>query len=158
MPKIELVTEIDAPIEICFDISRSIDLHKISTLQSKETAVAGITSGLIGLNETVTWRATHFGIRQQLTTKITGFDRPHYFKDEQLKGIFKSFSHEHIFEWHNGRTVMKDVFDFKSPGGIFGRLFNSLVLAKYMRRLLLERNEVIKQFAESGKWKNLPGM
>lgn len=97
MPKIYLTTIIDAPVERCFDLSRSIDLHKISTQNTNEEAVAGVTSGLIGLHETVTWRAKHFWITQQLTTRISEFKSPVYFVDEMQNGVFKSFRHEHLF-------------------------------------------------------------
>ena len=155
MPKIELITEINAPITICFDLSRSIDLHKISTIQTNEIAVAGVTTGLISLNEFVTWEATHFGIKQNLSSIITAFDRPLYFKDEQLKGIFKSFAHEHIFQQAGDKVIMKDIFEFHSPFGIIGKLFNSLILTNYMRKLLIDRNNVIKDFAETDKWKSV---
>lgn len=155
MPKIELTTEINSTIDICFDLSRSIDLHKISTEQTNEQAVAGITSWLINLNEFVTWQATHFGIRQKLTSKITEFNRPKYFKDEQQKGAFKSFYHEHKFEQIGDKVIMTDIFDFQSPFGILGNIFNELILTKYLRKLLIDRNKVIKEFAETDKWKNL---
>lgn len=71
MPCIKIETTIHAPVQRCFDLSRSIDLHQISTIETKERAIAGKTSGLIGLNETVTWQAKHFGITQKLTSKIT---------------------------------------------------------------------------------------
>lgn len=60
MPVIYLEPFIDAPIEKCFDLARSIDLHMESTKHTGETAIAGKTSGIIELNETVTWRAKHF--------------------------------------------------------------------------------------------------
>lgn len=155
MPKIELTTEINSTLEICFDLSRSIDLHKISTAQTKEQAIAGRTKGLINLNETVTWQATHFGIRQKLTSKITAFDRPNYFIDEQTKGIFKSIIHEHKFEKIGDKVSMKDIFEFHSPFGLFGKFFNTLVLTSYLKRLLIVRNQKIKEFAETGKWKEV---
>jgi ligand-binding SRPBCC domain-containing protein len=155
MPKIELITEIFSTIEICFDLSRSIDLHKISTEQTNEEAIAGKTSGLINLNEFVTWQATHFGIRQKLTSKITAFDRPTYFKDEQQKGAFKSFYHEHKFEQFDKKVIMKDIFEFHSPFGIFGKIFNEIVLTNYLQKLLIDRNKVIKEFAETDKWKTV---
>jgi ligand-binding SRPBCC domain-containing protein len=150
MPKIELVTQINAPIEKAFDLARSIDLHMKSTKQTGEKAIAGKTSGLIELGETVTWRAKHFGIWQTLTSKITEFDRPNFFVDEMVKGAFKSFRHEHRFTSVDDRTLMRDVFAFESPTGVLGRFFNWLVLTGYMTRLLEERNRVIKQTAESG--------
>jgi len=153
MPKIELITKINAPIEICFDLARSIDLHRISTAHTSEEAISGITSGLIGLNEYVTWRATHFGVRQTLSSQITGFERPHYFVDEQIQGAFKSIHHLHKFEETNGIVTMTDCFEFGTPYGVFGRLFNTLILTSYLRKLLLKRNEIIKQYAETAQWK-----
>ncbi len=153
MPVIKLKTEINAPIEICFDLSRSIDLHAISTAGTNEEAIAGRTSGLINLNETVTWQATHFGIRQKLTSKITAFERPVYFVDEQVNGIFKSIFHQHHFEQTGDKTIMTDIFEFHAPYGILGKLFNKLVLKTYMKNFLIKRNGIIREFAESGKWK-----
>ncbi|MEL4309106.1 SRPBCC family protein [Joostella sp. CR20] len=155
MPRIELRTEINADKEIVFDLSRSIDLHKISTEHTNETAIAGKTSGLIGLKESVTWRAKHFGIYQKLTSIITEFDRPNYFVDEMVSGAFSEFKHEHHFTELNGGTLMTDYFDYKSPFGILGKLADSLFLKKYMIELLTERNRVVKEFAESDKWKQI---
>lgn len=148
MPRIVLETVIHAPIERVFDLSRSIDLHKISTAHTNEEAIAGTTSGLIGMGESVTWRAKHFGIWQRLTSEITAFEPPHYFTDEMKQGAFKGFRHEHIFEEKGGTTYMKDIFDYQSPYGMFGRMADNLFLEKYMRGLLEERNRIIKEFAE----------
>ena len=59
MPVIELATSIAAPIDRVFDLARSIDLHTNSTSGTGERAVAGVTSGLIGPEQEVTWRARH---------------------------------------------------------------------------------------------------
>ena len=148
MPAIILQTHINAPIQKVFDLARSIDLHMQSTKQTGEKAIAGRITGLIELGETVTWRAKHFGIRQNLTSKITEYKYPDYFVDEMLNGAFKSIRHEHQFSWVDNHTVMKDIFVFESPLGILGRLFNWLVLKRYMTSLLIERNRVIMETAE----------
>lgn len=135
MPVINLTTSIHAPIGICFDLARSIDLHKRSAAGTDEEAIAGATSGLIGGGETVTWRATHFGIRQQLTSVISAFEYPVYFRDEMVNGVFKSIRHHHRFEMRGDTTIMIDHFEFESPGGIVGRLFNALILIRYLTRL-----------------------
>jgi ligand-binding SRPBCC domain-containing protein len=155
MPKIELHTEINSTIDICFDLSRSIDFHLLSVSSTKEKAIAGRTSGLIELNETVTWEATHFGVRQKLTSIISGLEFPIYFKDEQLRGAFKSFSHEHHFKQVGDNVIMTDIFIFESPFGILGQLFNRFVLTNYMRKFLMTRNAIIKEYAESDKWKSV---
>ena len=151
MPVIELETQIDAPIDIVFDLSRSIDLHVESTAQTKEKAVAGRTSGLIDLGEDVTWEATHFGVRQQLTTKITQYDRPRHFRDSMVSGSFRRFDHDHHFVSAGRQTLVIDTFDYTSPLGILGRFADILFLERYMVRLLQIRNDLIKSVAESGK-------
>lgn len=155
MPIIELRTKINANIEIVFDLSRSVDLHKISTERTNETAIAGKTSGLIELDESVTWRAKHFGIYQNLTSKITEFNRPNYFVDEMISGAFSRFKHEHHFEKFNGKTLMTDIFEYKSPLGILGVFADKLFLENYMTDLLNERNRIVKEYAESDKWKKI---
>ena len=155
MPKIVLETKIKAPQQRVFDLSRSIDLHKISTSQTNEEAIAGVTSGLIGLNESVTWRAKHFGIYQKLTSKITEFNFPDYFCDEMMQGAFKNFKHEHHFKSENNFTLMTDTFNYTSPLGILGTIADKFFLKKYMSNLLKERNKVVKNFAESNKWKSV---
>ncbi|WHY64463.1 SRPBCC family protein [Neobacillus sp. SuZ13] len=148
MPIIKLSMFIKAPIQVCFDLSRSIDIHMESTAYTNERAVKGRTSGLIELGETVTWEATHFGIRQQLTSIITEFDPPNSFVDEMVSGVFKRFRHEHTFELVDDGTLMKDKFDYTSPFGPLGRLADVMFLRSYMERLLLRRNEYIKSNAE----------
>lgn len=155
MPTIRLITEINAPIEICFDLSRSIDLHKYSMEHTKEEAIAGRKTGLIEDGEFVTWQAKHFGITQYLTSKISNFNRPYIFRDEQTKGIFDYFRHDHIFESKEDKTIMTDVFEYLAPFGFLGRIADRWFLEKYMTNLLLQRNKVIKEFAESDKWKEL---
>ncbi|MGJ8593579.1 MAG: SRPBCC family protein [Aquaticitalea sp.] len=148
MPLIILKTEIKADIQTCFDLSRNIDFHLKSLEHSHEEAVAGKTSGLIGLGESVTWEAKHFGIKQRLTSKITEFNAPHYFVDKMVSGAFKSFKHEHIFETQGNETLMTDKFHFESPYGIFGTLANTLFLTRYVTNLLQTRNAALKAEAE----------
>lgn len=152
MPTILLKTIIQAPITRCFDLSRSIDLHKISTAQSSEEAIAGVTTGLIGLNETVTWEAWHFGMRLKLTSKITEFQSPHYFVDEMVVGPFESMRHVHRFEETIDGTLMIDEFTYVSPYGKLGKLVDCVFLRNYMRNFLMNRNDFIKAVAESDRW------
>ena len=150
MTRIELATRILAPREVCFDLARDLDLHLRSMSHSGEQAVSGRTTGLIGLGEDVTWRARHFGVLHHHTSRITAFDRPSYFRDSMVAGRFKSFEHDHMFDDVDGATRMRDILVFESPLGILGRCVDRLVLAKYLTRLLEERNRVIRAEAERG--------
>jgi ligand-binding SRPBCC domain-containing protein len=78
---------------------------------------------------------------------------PADFTDEMIAGDFKSFKHHHHFKPIQNGTIMIDVLFFESPYGIIGRWFNKIYLTKYLQRFLTRRNNVIKQYAESEKWK-----
>jgi ligand-binding SRPBCC domain-containing protein len=148
MPIIQLETFIKASPEVCFDLSRSIELHLRSTHETGETVVAGVKSGLMGLNDEVTWRARHLGFTQDLTSRITEYQFPIFFVSEMQKGIFKKLHHQHRFFPENGGTRMVDIFDFEAPFGILGRLACIFFLTSYMKRFLLIRNETIRKTAE----------
>jgi ligand-binding SRPBCC domain-containing protein len=149
MPLVEVVIQIRAPIAVCFDCARDIDLHTRSTTGTSEKAIAGATTGLIGLGEQVTWEATHFFIRQRLTSRITEFERPFRFRDSQVSGPFKRFDHDHIFRSMGDETEMTDLFRYDSPLGVLGRAADVLFLQNYMERFLRVRGQFLKAHAEN---------
>ena len=128
MPTILLSTEINAPIERCFDLARSIDFHQHTAGHTFETAIDGVTSGLIELDQTVTWRAKHFGQWRQLTVHIIEMKAPVHFRDVLLQGDFARLDHSHRFEFFDGKTIMRDIFHYKSPLGILGVIADQLFL------------------------------
>jgi ligand-binding SRPBCC domain-containing protein len=155
MPTIHLTTFVSAPAERVFDLSRSINLHKKSLEHTGEQAIAGTTSGLINLHETVTWKAKHIGKNRTLKVKISAMQPPAFFIDEMVEGDFVSMKHEHHFKQVENGTIMIDLFNFETPYGIMGKVFNRLYLTRYLRRLLEQRNRAIKEYAEGSKWQHL---
>ncbi|MDQ3712271.1 MAG: SRPBCC family protein [Acidobacteriota bacterium] len=153
MAIIKFELTVNAPVKRVFDLARCIDLHEATMSKHKEKAIGGVTKGLIGMGESVTWEATHFGIKQKLTSKITAFERPKHFRDSMVKGAFRRFDHDHFFEQSGEQTLMKDVFGYDSPLGMLGKIADALFLEKYMRKMLAERNRLIKTVAESEDWR-----
>lgn len=151
MSTIHLTTVINSEIHKVFDLARDIDLHQNSTSKTNEKAIAGRISGLIELNETVTWRAKHLGFYQTHQSKIIEMEKPYRFTDVMLKGRFKSFRHQHLFKKEGQKTIMTDILEFESPFGIIGQLFNYFFLKNYMKNFLLERNKMIKNTAENNR-------
>lgn len=149
VPSFVLATQIVASVEQCFALSLSIDAHTGSMARAKELAVAGVTSGEIGLGETVTWSARHFGIRFRMTSKITEFDRPKRFVDEQISGPFKRWWHEHEFVADENGTLMIDRIEFDAPLGFLGSIAETLILGRYMEQLIVQRNAWLKNELES---------
>lgn len=141
--------EIAAPVELVFDLARDIDIHTQTVWpHTREQAAAGVTSGPIGFGETVTFEATHFLVRQRLTSKITEYQAPYLFVDEMQRGAFKSLRHVHEFETAEDLTIMRDRLEFEAPFGLIGKLVERLVLTDYMRKFLEYRNVQLKTIAE----------
>jgi ligand-binding SRPBCC domain-containing protein len=153
MPYIHLTTFIEAPRERVFDLSRSVDLHKSSMKHHEEQVVNGVMTGLMNINDDVTWKAKHLFKERTLKIKITQMQRPEFFCDEQLNGDFLSLKHEHYFKTIENGTIMIDQFRYELKKNFIMKLVNRVYLEKYMRRLLEERNAVIKTAAEGNQWK-----
>jgi ligand-binding SRPBCC domain-containing protein len=149
MSIIRVEIDIKAPATVCFDMARSVDAHIESARTTGERAVAGVTSGMLNLGDEVTWRARHFGVTQDLTSRIVTFDRPRHFRDEMVRGAFSRIVHDHYFEPAPDGTRMVDVFDFTAPLGPLGTLVDRLFLTAYLRRFLEDRAQSLKQLAES---------
>lgn len=148
MTVITIETFILAPIELCFDLARDVEIHTQTTSKTMERAVEGVTAGLMETGDVVTWEAVHFGVKQRLTAKITHMKRPYEFTDVQVKGAFHSFTHLHRFFAKDEGTVMIDRFEYKAPLGVIGLLANRLFLKRYMVRFLTHRAWELKRIAE----------
>lgn len=148
MTTVCVVTQVHAPPERCFDLARSADVHAESTAQTHERIVAGKMSGLLEAGDTITFEARHFGIRQQFTAVITEMDRPTRFHDKMLRGAFRFFEHEHVFEPTNFGTTMTDLIVFAAPGGWAGLIVERSVLKPYLRHFLKARAAYIREIAE----------
>lgn len=158
MPTIHLTTFIAAPAARVFDLSRHVELHQQSMTRFNEEAIAGVRSGLVEKDDSITWKARHLFKTRFLRVRIVEMDRPFFFIDEQTQGDFKMMRHEHHFKPCDNGTIMIDLFRFESPYGMIGTWFNQLYLTHYMKKMLEQRNALIREFAEGEKWKTLlPG-
>lgn len=63
MPIIQNEIQINAPINLCFDLARDVMIHTETTSKTKEKIVAVIQKGLMEQGDTVTWEAIHFGVK-----------------------------------------------------------------------------------------------
>lgn len=140
MPEIGLTTPLSASPAVCFALSLSVDAHTGSLGASGERAVAGVTTGELTLGDSVTWQARHFGLPFRMTVKITAYNTPHRFVDEQTRGPFASWWHEHRFQPSPVGTLMTDTIRFRSPLGPPGGAVDALVLHRYLEHLIRTRN------------------
>ena len=148
MTTIVVETRIAAPIEMCFDLARDVDAHLKTSSSTGERAVGGKTSGLLELNDTVTFEAVHFGIRQSITSKIVEFDRPRRFVDEMVKGAFTSLRHVHEFIVEGPSVLMRDTLVWRSPLGFLGAIADKLFVEGHMRAFMVKKQSELKAYAE----------
>ena len=143
VPTLEVVTRIAAQPAEVFDLSLDVGAHTASMSGSGERIVGGVRTGHMKLGDTVTWSARHFGIPWRMTSRISAYERPVRFVDEQVRGPFRHWHHEHSFTWDaaSGTTQMRDVISFAAPFGVIGRVAERLVLRRYMERLVASRNK-----------------
>ncbi|WP_152393592.1 SRPBCC family protein [Paenibacillus guangzhouensis] len=154
MVTIRTETVIHAPIELCFDMARDMDLHPRTVWpRTKERIVKGKMRGQVSFGEQVTFEATHFGIRQRLTSTVTEYDRPRYFVDEMVSGAFQFLRHKHVFFDRGEMTIMRDELKFAAPYGVIGRWADRYVLKRYMTKFITYRNDKLKQIIEE-EWRN----
>jgi ligand-binding SRPBCC domain-containing protein len=147
--RFELVTTVRAPRERVFDASLDVGVHTGSMAGSGERVVGGVTSGRLGLGDAVTWQARHFGLPWRMTSRISVYQRPERFVDEQVRGPFRRWRHEHAFtDGGDGATVMRDIVEFSAPLGVLGRLVSAVVLRRYLARLIAHRNDYLRRQCE----------
>lgn len=143
---------IDAPVERCFLLCLSVDLHTASARSSREQAIAGVTTGLISEGETVTFQGRHFGFKLTHTTRVEALRPYSYFRDAMTAGVFKYFVHDHHFAAMNDGTRIRDEIRFAAPRGMLERFATRMFVRRHVAQLLMERNAIIKQVAESDEW------
>jgi ligand-binding SRPBCC domain-containing protein len=146
MTKFKVKTKITAPLQTVFNISCDIDVHQKSASTTNEIAIADVTSGLINLNEIITWRGKHFGLYTHKNI-ISKMETPSHFVYEILEGRFKIFKHTHTCLRKNDITIMIDKLEYGTPFGLLGKLLDVVTLKKYLTNFIAERNHFIKQIA-----------
>lgn len=153
MPSIHLTTFIAAPIERVFDLSRNLTIYKALMQGRNETISSGAASNLVNHGETITFHAKHLGKSRLVTTRVVALQKPSSFVQEQVKGDLLHFKHEHHFKAVDNGTILIDMIDFDGPRDVIGKVIGKLYLKSYLEKFINKRNTLIRQYAESEKWR-----
>jgi ligand-binding SRPBCC domain-containing protein len=152
MERIRLETWIDAPAERCFLLYLSVDLHLASAAPSREQAIDGVTTGLIGEGETVTFVSRHLGVKLRHTSRVELLRPYSHFREAMVSGVFTRFEHDHYFAAMNDGTRVRDEIRFSVPFGALGRFGTRMCVRRRLTEFLTERNAVVKRVSESEEW------
>ncbi|MEC1523813.1 SRPBCC family protein [Neobacillus niacini] len=148
MPLLEHKQFIHAPIEVCFDVARGFGIHPQTPLKGTGKTVGGLTEGLPGEGDCVTWECVNFGIKQRITSRIIFMEKPHSFVEKMVKGPFKTFIYIHQFIEEEKGTTMIDHIQYHLWLGPIGVLMDKWFLAKYFKKIIVTRSIELKEAAE----------
>lgn len=153
MPKIHLTSFIQAPVERVFNLSRHLAIRKLALQQGREQILSSSSDSLVQQGETITLRARHLGKTREITARIVDISQPERFTEEQVKGDLKSYRHECHFKPAENGTILIDVVEYEGPRDLLGSIASALFLKSYLESMLKKKNDLIRQYAESEKWK-----
>lgn len=153
MSNIHLTKFIEAPVERVFDLTRNLTVLRALFNERKETLHSGAGGNLLEHGETVSIHARHLGKTRMVTLRVTTMQSPLEFTEEQVKGDLENFRHQHHFKAVENGTILIDLIDFGEARGFMGGLLSKLYLKSYLVALTERRNELIRQYAESEKWR-----
>ena len=153
MPRIHQTIFIEAPAERVFDLARNFTLLKKAF--DKEQVNSTAAFNFLGMGDTITIHAKHAGKLRSAMLRITGLQAAGNFVEEQVKGDLQSYRHEHHFKQIDNGTIMIDIIDYDYPRDVIGRLIGKIYFKSYLEKILVKRNELIRKYAESDRWKPL---
>lgn len=149
MAAIVIETEIDAPVDVCFDLALDVSTHVESAAFSHERVVPpGRMTGVLELGDLIAFEGRHFGMRQRFVARIVEIDRPRRFVDEMVEGVFRRLRHIHEFHPRPGGALMRDLLDWEAPLGFLGRAADALFLKRHMTRFVTLKQANLKRIAE----------
>lgn len=96
----------------------------------------------IGEGTILDYRLRVHGVPVRWRTLIRSWEPPHRFVDEQIRGPYRRWIHEHRFEEVAGGTRMIDEIDYAAPGG---RLVERLFVDRDVERIFSYRARFLGQ-------------
>lgn len=90
----------------------------------------------------IDYRLRVHGLPLRWQSEITAWEPPHRFVDEQRRGPYKLWIHEHVFEGRDGGTVVRDHVRYDVPGGA---LVDRWIVRRDLRRIFDYRHERLKE-------------
>lgn len=85
------------------------------------------------------------GVKMNWVTEITHIKDRKYFVDEQRKGPYKMWHHEHILIETDNGIIMKDIISYIPPFGVLGQILNVFFIKKQVEGIFKYRTEVLNK-------------
>jgi ligand-binding SRPBCC domain-containing protein len=83
------------------------------------------------------------GVPMKWKTLITRYEPPHLFVDEQVRGPYTLWHHEHTFLETGAGVEIRDRVDYRLPLGTLGRIAHALVIRRQLLGIFRYRQAAI---------------
>lgn len=93
----------------------------------------------------IDYRLQLHGLPIKWRTLIRDWQPPHRFVDEQLRGPYRTWIHEHTFESHEGGTLCRDHVTYDVPGGPLRPLVHRLFVQRQVQRIFDYRADQLRR-------------
>ncbi|MGH8901404.1 MAG: SRPBCC family protein [Egibacteraceae bacterium] len=116
------------------------DAHNLESITPGWLGLRILTPGPIemGVGARIHYRFRVRGISARWDSEITAWEPPLRFVDEQRRGPFRRWVHEHTFRACDGHTIARDDVAYAVPGG---RLLHDLFVREDLERLFSYRHD-----------------
>ncbi len=115
----------------------------------------GVSSGLLSNNDSILWALRILNKDFLFTLKITELNPVLFIQEEMMQGSLDSFKHlRHFKKIENGTLVIDEVF-YALPKKFWSPWIDRFFVNGKLHELLKERNKILKEYAESNKWRAL---
>ena len=143
-----LTTEIRLPTPIVEVFEFFSDAHNLEEITPPWLHFSVQTPAPIEMKRgaLIDYRLRLHGIPIRWRTEITAWEPPYRFVDEQLRGPYRYWRHEHTFEEKDNETIARDQVDYSVPGGA---LIHWLLVKSDVRRIFEYRGQILaRRFAQ----------
>lgn len=93
----------------------------------------------------ISYRIHPLGIPQRWTSRISVWDPPQRFVDEQLRGPYRDWHHLHEFREVAGGTEIRDEVTYELPFGALGRIAHRLIVRRQLESIFDHRERVVRE-------------
>jgi hypothetical protein len=155
MSALHVTNFIAAPSDIVFDLSRHILLQKKAMEMIGARLVRGLSSGLKSTDDTVMWSLSFFKNPVLFSLKLSECDINHHLKEEMKGGPLVSFTYDRYVKGIKNGTLVIDEIRYELPDKWWAKAMDKFIIKKKIQELLKARNIIMKEYAESNKWRAL---
>jgi ligand-binding SRPBCC domain-containing protein len=93
----------------------------------------------------ISYRIHPLGLPQRWTSRISVWDPPQRFVDEQLRGPYRDWHHLHEFREVAGGTEIRDEVTYELPFGALGRIAHRLIVRRQLESIFDHRERVVRE-------------